>query len=584
MHLRIWFLLVTMSMNLWAQAPDPVGIWSGVLDANGNRLTLVLHISRADDGTLSAKLDSPDQGAVGLPVSGLKVSADGAIAWDFLPGRGRFEGILKKTEMSGKWRQGALTAPLTLKRTERAPEPPVSVALIEEGAPSPLGIWEGTLNAGTANLRLILRVMRGAEGDLRAVLDSPDQGARDLPVSDLRVTREGRISWEFKPGRGRFEGAINAREMTGTWTQGRLSAPLTLKKTEKASARPRPQGPQPPFPYFEEDVVFEGGDDGVRLAGTLTKPKREGPFAAAILISGSGPQDRDETVFGHKPFLVVADYLTRRGIAVLRYDDRGVGRSSGNFGAATTADFAKDAEAAWRHLMTRKDIDARGVGLIGHSEGAIVATIVAAGNHSVKFVVMLAGLGIPAQEVLEAQGLDAGRAMGISEELLAKVRPYNAEVYAVMKSDLPAAEAQARIDAVLARLESDLAPDEKARIGPFFNSSAAMLSPWIRSFVRYDPAAHLRRVRAPVLALAGGKDIQVKAEPNIASIRAALEQGGNRDITAEILPGLNHLFQTAETGNIDEYPRLQETFAPSALKRIGDWICERTGCKAGQQG
>jgi pimeloyl-ACP methyl ester carboxylesterase len=300
----------------------------------------------------------------------------------------------------------------------------------------------------------------------------------------------------------------------------------------------------------------------VRLAGTLTLPKGPGPFPVAVLIVGSGPHDRDETIFGHKPFLVLADDLTRRGIAVLRYDKRGVGGSTGGAFDATTADFAADARAAVAYLRTRKDIDRGRIGLIGHSEGGAIAPMVAADDPRVAFVVMMAGPGVPGDELLVAQNRAILKAAGGSEAALTTAEQANRKIYGIVKSDVSDAEAQSQVATVLVGLGQG---PMQARAG-----AAQASAPWIRWWLRHDPRPVLARLRCPVLAIDGSKDLQVVADQNLPEIRKALKD--DPDATVLELPGLNHLFQTADTGAVAEYAKISETISPLALTTIGDWV------------
>jgi pimeloyl-ACP methyl ester carboxylesterase len=327
----------------------------------------------------------------------------------------------------------------------------------------------------------------------------------------------------------------------------------------------RPQTPKPPFPYTSEEVAFDS-TPGVRLAGTLTLPKGPGPFPVALLIVGSGPHDRDETIFGHKPFLVLADDLTRRGIAVLRYDKRGAGGSTGRSPDVTTADFAVDARAAVAFLRTRTDIDPSRVGLIGHSEGGAIAPMVAADDPKIAFVVMMAGPGVPGDELLVAQNRAILKAAGGSEAALTAAEQANRRIYEIVKSQVSDAEAEAQVQAILVGLGQG---PLQARAG-----AAQAAAPWIRWWLRYDPRPALTKLRCPVLAIDGSKDLQVVAAQNLPEIRKALKD--DPDATVIELPGLNHLFQTAGTGAASEYAQIPETIAPIALTTIGDWVVAHT--------
>ncbi|HLJ91260.1 MAG TPA: alpha/beta fold hydrolase [Candidatus Angelobacter sp.] len=440
-------------------------------------------------------------------------------------------------------------------------------SIAKTAKPSDLvGDWMGTLNTGPAKLKLVFHITSTASG-LKATLDSPDQGAKDIPFSSAQL-KDGRVKLDAASIKGAFEGALSTdlSTLTGTWSQGGGSLPLQLKRVKSAAElqhHPRPQEPKKPYPYREEDVAYDNQAGGDRLAATLTVPNGKGPFPAVVLITGSGPQDRDESLLGHKPFLVLADYLTRKGIAVLRADDRGVAKSTGNFSAATTADFATDTEAGVAYLKTRPEINPRQIGLIGHSEGGIIAPMVAARNHDVAFIVMMAGSAVPGDEILVTQATLLAEAGGKSHEAALKVGAEERDVLNVLK--------QAQDDASLKNaLHDKLAaemPEEKIKV-----AIAQLMSPWFRYFLAYDPAPALGKVACPVLALNGERDLQVPPKQNLPVIRKALEAGGNKSFEVDELPALNHLFQTATTGSPEEYSTIEETIAPVALEKISEWI------------
>jgi uncharacterized protein len=328
--------------------------------------------------------------------------------------------------------------------------------------------------------------------------------------------------------------------------------------------------------YDQEQVAYENPSAGVTLAGTLTRPSSGGPHPAAVLITGSGPHDRDETVFGHRPFLVLADHLTRHGLAVLRVDDRGVGESTGDFTTASTEDFASDVEAGVDFLQARTDIRGDGVGLIGHSDGAIIGPLVAAGSRDVAWIVMLAGTGVPGEELLLAQADRIAAAMGVPEESLAQQAEFNRAVYAVVKEQADDTVAKREIEKLIDEHASDAEDaSTKQALTQLRAQIPRLLGPWFRGFLESDPGTTLRGVRVPVLAMNGELDLQVPAKQNLPAIVAALEAGGNRDYTAVKLPGLNHLFQTALTGSPEEYEKIEETIAPVALRTISDWLARR---------
>jgi uncharacterized protein len=402
-----------------------VGDWTGVLSAGGSQLHLVLHVTKGEDGKLVATLDSVDQGANGIPVSVIAVK-DGKVSMTVAAVGGTYEGVMNKevTEIQGTWTQmQALELTFTrVKKTQdagkddgaTAANKPQNVGL-KPGAPTAQsnvapsdidGAWMGTIEAGAMKLRVVFHVTNTADG-LKATMDSLDQGAKGIPVTSVK--RDGTsLKIEMKQIDGAYDGKISTDKATieGTWTQRGASRPLVLTRVKDAAALEvqRPQNPVRPLPYREEEVSYENKAQGDTLAGTLTIPEGKGPFTAALLITGSGPQDRDESLLGHKPFLVLSDWLTRRGIEVLRVDDRGVGKSTGVFGTATTADFATDVEAGVAFLKTRPEVNAKKIGLIGHSEGGVIAPMVAARNADVGFIVMLAGSGVPGDQILVEQG------------------------------------------------------------------------------------------------------------------------------------------------------------------------------------
>ena len=431
--------------------------------------------------------------------------------------------------------------------------------------PDLAGDWHGTLKTGLVELRLVLHIVKHGDGSLGATLDSIDQGAMAIPVSSIAI-HDSSVIFKVDAVRGSFEGRLNdtGSAMEGTWSQAGGSLPLRLEpfKDGSAFALRRPQNPVKPYPYREEEVEYPNASARISLAATLTVPTGRGPFPAVLLITGSGAQDRDESLMGHRPFLVLADYLTRRGIAVLRADDRGVGRSGGTFADATTADFATDAEAGVAFLMTRTEVDRRKIGLIGHSEGGAIAPMVAARNRDVAFIVMMAGPGVPGDQIVVAQSVLLSQAAGLSREQAEQNGSRQAQILAAVKQERNGVDLEKRLSEMLREIPE---PQRGAQI-------KALTSPWYRYFLAYDPASALKRVTCPVLAINGERDLQVPPRLNLPAIRKALEEGGNHHGEIAELPGLNHLFQTAKTGAVSEYAQIEETISPLALERITTWI------------
>ena len=543
------------------QAQTVAGDWQGTLKAGAAELHLALHVAAGADGGLKATLDSIDQGANGIPVTSISVK-DSKLTFAVDSLRGSYEGKVNAdaTSIDGTWSQGA-SLPLVFARAVKPSNSQQAAA-----APSDIdGAWLGTLDAGPVKLRVVFHITNTANG-LTATMDSLDQGAKGMPATT--VSRNGSsLKIELKGIGGTFEGTIgdDRTAIEGTWTQGGGRLPLVLKRVKDTAELElrRPQNPTKPYPYREEDVAYSNKAAGITLAATLTIPPGKGPFPAVLLITGSGAQDRDESLLGHRPFLVLADYLTRHGIAVLRADDRGVGGSGGNFAAATTADFATDAEAGLAYLQTRPEVDRRKIGRVGHSEGGIIAPMVAARNPRVAFIVLMAGSGVPGDEILVAQGSLISQASGVSPEQVEKNAAEQREALALVK--------QEKDDAVLeTKLREKLAgklPD--AQLGMQIKT---LSTPWFRYFIAYDPATALTHVTCPVLAINGEKDLQVPPKQNLPAIRKALEAAGNKHFEVEELPGLNHLFQTAKTGAPSEYSQIEETMSPVALEKIAGWI------------
>ena len=409
-------------------------------------------------------------------------------------------------------------------------------------------------------------------------MDSPDQGAKGIAID--AVTRQGDdIKAEARKIGGVLEGRLgpDGLQIKGQWKQGGQSYPLTLARLEKEPDYRRPQEPDKPYPYREEEVTYMNGTDNVKLAGTLTLPPADRPVPAVILLTGSGAQDRDETILGHKPFLILADALTRQGIAVLRVDDRGVGGSTGDPNKATTADLVGDALAGVAYLKGRKEIDARHIGLVGHSEGGMIAPLAATRSGDVAFIVLLAGTGVTGEEILYRQGELIARAQKAGEKQIASARQLQAKLFEIIRQDLDPAAAAEKLHEVAdeAAASTDVPATQQAIRAQLDAQSKMMLTPWFRYFLTYDPAVALRKVHCPVLALNGQLDLQVDPQQNLPPISAALKQAGNRDVTVRELPGLNHLFQHCQTGSPTEYGKIDETMSPEVLQIVGDWIVAR---------
>jgi pimeloyl-ACP methyl ester carboxylesterase len=439
------------------------------------------------------------------------------------------------------------------------------------------GKWQGSLQLGPGvALRLVFEIATTSAGELRGSMLSIDQGNTRSSITKISTTGE-KVRFELKQIGATFEGTMNAGgdQLDGQWKQSLLTLPITMKRISIGPGPIRPEEPKEPYPYVVEEVVAPNATDGVHLAGTLTLPKSPGPHPAAVLITGSGPQDRDEAVMGHRPFLVLAHYLTRQGYAVLRCDDRGVGRSTGDFAKADEDDFVSDALSAVAYLRTRPEIDSKRLGLIGHSEGTIVAAQSALQSPEIAFIVMLAGPGVPMEALLARQGHEIAVSKGWDQALLAAYDEQTRETLRLVKEhDDPAVLASQLRD--LYRRETAKLTDEQRRVSGWSEGTMELQirfwqSAWIRQLVSYDPRPTLAKIRCRVLALNGEQDIQVAAKDNLDAIRAAILGGGNSSVKTVELPGLNHLFQNCRKKSI-EYGQLENSFDVSALSAIAEWL------------
>lgn len=444
--------------------------------------------------------------------------------------------------------------------------------------------WRGVIDltgVGGPEMEFFVSFSPGDSG-YAATLSIPMQNATDLPLTEVLYSAE-RIEFTLmaNPAVARFEADRAGDEATGVLLQGGGEFPIRMRLLGAGeSAGPnRPQTPLPPFPYTAREVQYDNPGDGASLAGTLTVPPGPGPHPAAVLITGSGAQDRDETIFDHKPFAVIADALSRAGIAVLRSDDRGVGGSTAGSAPSTSSTFATDVAAAVAYLRAQPEIDPDRIGLIGHSEGGIIAPMVAAADERIAYIVMLAGTGVSGRELMPLQLAAVSRAAGVSEESIARqVAAQEAAfdlVIAGASDDGIRAAVAVLVDEQLAGASE--AEREANRERGYEMAFRQVSSPWFRAFLIEDPRVNLRDVTCPVLALNGTRDTQVPAELNLEAIAEALQEAGNEDVETIALEDLNHLFQHAQTGGVGEYGVIEETFSPEALELIAAWIRARVG-------
>lgn len=437
------------------------------------------------------------------------------------------------------------------------------------------GKWNGILSVQGMELRLVFHISR-EDSTYEAKMDSPDEKAFGIPASAIHF-ENSTLNIEIAKLGVRYQGQYGSNGIEGIFYHSGQSFPLNLTRNliEK-KALFRPQEPKKPYPYFSEEVMFPSEGGKVELAGTLTLPDGKKKFPAAILITGSGPQNRDEEFMTHKPFLVLADHLTKSGIAVLRYDDRGFAQSTGNHGSATSADFANDVRAAFAYLKTRKEIDKKRIGLVGHSEGGLIAPIVAT-DTKVAFIVLLAAPGVSGGQILLKQVESIARSQGVDEESIQRELRISRGVFELFSQYGEDESFETRLKEYLHEVISNnnIVPegmDEeefiKIRVSQFRR-------PWMRYFLKYDPANSLKTIKCPVLALNGEKDVQVAPE-NLAVIEKAIRQGGNDNVTVKEFPDMNHLFQTCKTGAMEEYATIEQTIDPLVLEEISGWVLKQT--------
>ena len=434
------------------------------------------------------------------------------------------------------------------------------------------GDWYGNLEIQGTQLPLVFHISR-SDSVYTSTMDSPKQGAKDIPVP-ITIIKNDSLIIKIPAGKVEYKGVLKNNKIVGTFHQGGRSLPLILSREENKKVRP--QDPKKPYPYYIEDVIFKNTKANISLSGTLTLPKKEGAFPVVVLISGSGPQNRNEEMAGHRPFLVLSDYLTRNGIAVLRYDDRGVGESTGDFKSATTKDFATDTESAVAYLKTRKDIDKNHIGLIGHSEGGVIAPMVASNDKIIDFIVLLAGPGLSGNELLLSQTQAVSKAKGATEAQLKASFSNNDSLYnmAINSKSIDSLKANIAkfVNNMLDKSEASSKLTETQRNTYVNRLVGEVANPWVIWFLRHNPQPVLQNVECPVLAVNGEKDVQVLANVNLNGIESALKKGGNEAVTIIKYPSLNHLFQESKTGLPNEYETIEQTFSPKVLEDVTQWV------------
>lgn len=580
--LSLALLSLQSQANSAAVPSTPAGHWEGSIQLPTVPLQVRVDLDATASGGWSGTIDIPVQGLRGFKLGAVEVK-ERAVSFKMpgIPGEPTFAGELQSgnQKITGNFTQAGQTFPFTL---ERKAKPAVQGETPSRGVPGKglAGHWQGSLRPmPVLELRLVLEITNGPSESLGGTIISVDQAGSRFGLSSVTLTGK-RAHLEAKAVGAAFDGSLsdNGSEIAGDWRQGGNSLPLVFKRLARAPSFSRPQEPKPPFPYAEEEVGIDRKEAGLKLGGTLTIPKGAGPFPAVVLITGSGQQDRDEAIMGHRPFLVLADYLTRKGIAVLRCDDRGIGKSTGNIAKSTDTDFVQDTLAQVAFLRGRREVNPKNIGLVGHSEGGIIAPRAAVQSRDVAFIVLLAGVGLPMEDLLVRQGQDIARLMGVSDEVIKRNAETQREFFRLVKEvkdqDTLREKALALAHEQVAGLTDEQRKALNLTDGMLEKQVEVLGTPWFRELLAYDPRPTLKKVTCPVLALNGEKDVQVAAKENLAAIRESLRAGGNRNFACEELPGLNHLFQTCTTGAVSEYSQIEETFSPRALQRIAEWILE----------
>lgn len=439
------------------------------------------------------------------------------------------------------------------------------------------GMWQGVLNAGRP-----LHMAFHIKDSTAATLDVLEQNVKDFAASGVNIIGDS-IHINFSKLSSSYKGVITGTDViTGSWNQAGRSFPMEIRRNEKPAELNRPQTPRAPFAYNSEDVTFKSADKKITYGATLTVPKGNGPFPAVLLISGSGRQNRDEEVFGHKPFAVIADHLTKSGYAVLRVDDRGIGQTTGGDPGLTSADFVKDAAAALDYLKTRKEVDKKKIGMAGHSEGGMIAQMLATERADIDFIVLLAGPGIKATDLMMEQNGAILRANGAKEEVVTAYLELYKNIAEGVVAAKTKADVKTNVAGAIKKWREHTDPQiVMATTGISDNTSEEVVSekiaqqfmdPWLRYFLAYDPKPYLEKMEVKVLALNGEKDVQVISKSNLNGMEMGLSKSKSKQYNVMEVPGLNHLFQECKQCTVAEYAQLEETFSPSALLMITEWL------------
>lgn len=443
------------------------------------------------------------------------------------------------------------------------------------------GLWDGKLAVGGGiELRIVFNFSADSANKLKLVVELPEQGTNVTP-SEVIFSGDT-VNVEIKEALVKFRGIlVNDSSIKGEWKQAGMSSPLNLQKTDKIFKAVRSQTPVPPFPYKSEDVEYFNADKSIKYAGTITIPPGKGPFPAAILITGSGQQNRDEETMGHKPFAVIADHLTRQGMVILRVDDRGIGGTTGDM-KVTTADFAKDVMVGLNYLKKRPEVNAKKLGMIGHSEGGMMAPMIAAERKDIDFIVLLAAPGVKTIDLMTEQNQAILSKTPMNKNYIQVYSRLYRKIVETINNTVDPTAVRENITQVVDKWRDTT--DKTAvmmttgifntkKRDEFVNAFASLAeNPWYKYYFKFDPAPYLEKLSCKVLALNGDKDIQVLSTSNLEGIRTALKRSKVKTSEVIEMPGLNHLFQTCKECTLVEYSKLDETFSPAALNKMSEWL------------
>jgi len=546
------------------------GDWAGALQVGETELQLVLHLSRDGQGQWHAKLDSLNQSVFGMEASSVTHEED-HLRFEIASVGARFQGKIQPDHRSirGVWEQSGDGLPLKFEKRAAGAASRAATAMVSKAE----GTWQGAIEVTNMRMRLQMHISHDDKGKLLASVDSLDQGIQGIPAAKV-TEANGELRFEIPAFQAEYHGTLGAsrNEISGEWTQNDSVEKLDFHRSDQPLEVRRPQNPTKPYPYAVEEITIPSSNGKFTLAATLTVPQGTGPFPAALFIGGSGPTDRDETVAGHKPFLILADLLTKKGIAVLRYDKRGTGQSTGNNEQASMNDLAGDAQAALNYLKGRKEADPKCVGILAHSEGGILAAQIAAKADEMDWLVLLATPATTGERTLLRQSELVARTGGLPEEQIARSQQFDRMAYAAVRAAKSAVALEAKLNDLIEKsgLSASMPPAAlQAQI-------RLMTTPWFRQYLDFDPAPLMEQIKCPVLALNGDRDLQVDANDTVPLLRQAYEKSGNKDFTVMEIEGVNHLFQKAQSGSPALYGAIEETIAPEVLNAIGSWLAKHT--------